>query len=70
VLSNCRPRYVEMAGWQESTMGVTAYDQLPERARAYIEELSQRLELSVSVISTGSGREQSIVLRDPFNDRS
>jgi adenylosuccinate synthase len=70
VLSNCRPHYVEMAGWQESTVGVTVYDQLPERARAYIEALSRLLELPVSIISTGSGREHSVLLRDPFDKRS
>ncbi len=66
VLSHCQPRYVELKGWQESTVGITRYAQLPERARAYIEELSHRLQLPISIISTGSGREQSIILRDPF----
>jgi adenylosuccinate synthase len=70
VLLNCRPHYVEMAGWQASTVGVTTYDQLPEHARTYIEELSQRLELPVSIISTGSGREHCVLLRDPFDERS
>jgi adenylosuccinate synthase len=68
VLANCRPHYIEMIGWRESTVGVTAYAALPEGARAYIEELSQRLELPVSIISTGPGREQSILVRDPFDD--
>ena len=66
VLTNCRPRYIEMRGWQGSTVGVTSAEELPEHARAYIEELSQRLELPVCIISTGSGREQTIRLRDPF----
>jgi adenylosuccinate synthase len=70
VLSNCRPHYIDMGGWQESTVGVTLYEQLPERARAYIEELTQRLELPISIISTGSGREHSILLCDPFEARS
>jgi adenylosuccinate synthase len=70
VLTNCQPRYIELTGWQESTVGVTRYEELPDRARAYIEELAQRLSLPVSIISTGSGREQSIMLRDPFAVRS
>jgi adenylosuccinate synthase len=48
-------------------VGVTTYGELPEGARAYIEELSQRLELPVSIISTGPGREQSVLVRDPFD---
>jgi adenylosuccinate synthase len=55
-----------MEGWQESTLGVTTSEELSPRARAYIEELSQRLELPISIISTGSGREQTVLLRDPF----
>ena len=65
-LLNCRPHFIDMGGWQESTVGVTTYEQLPDRARAYIEELMQRLELPVSIVSTGSGREHSILMRDPF----
>jgi adenylosuccinate synthase len=70
VLTHCQPRYIELEGWQESTVGVTRYDELPVRARAYIEELARRLGLPVSIISTGSGREQSIILRDPFEARA
>jgi adenylosuccinate synthase len=70
VLTHCRPQYIELPGWQESTQGLTAYDQLPPGARAYIEELSQRLALPVSMISTGSGREQTVLLRDPFESRA
>jgi adenylosuccinate synthase len=66
VLSNCRPHYIDMHGWQENTVGVTSYEALPAAARAYIEELTQRLELPISIISTGSGREHSILVRDPF----
>jgi adenylosuccinate synthase len=70
VLSNCRPHYIALEGWRESTLGVTAYEELPVRARAYIEEISQRLELPVSIISTGSGREQSVMRHDPFEPRT
>jgi adenylosuccinate synthase len=69
VLASCRPHYIECAGWRESTVGMTTYAQLPDGARAYVEELSQRLELPVSIISTGPGREQSVMVRDPFDDR-
>jgi adenylosuccinate synthase len=66
VLSHCEPQYEEMPGWQENTAGITCYDELPARARAYVEALAQRIELPISIISTGSGREQTIMLCDPF----
>lgn len=66
VLLHCQPHYTEMNGWQESTVGITQYEELPKPARAYIEDISSRIGVPISIISTGSGREQSIILRDPF----
>ena len=61
------PVYEEMPGWKESTIGVTAYDGLPKNARAYLERLQQLSGVPIDIISTGPGREQTIVLRHPFD---
>lgn len=64
--ADCRPVYEEMAGWQCSTVGVTSYDELPANARAYLERLEALAEIPIDIISTGPGREQTIVKRHPF----
>ena len=61
------PVYEEMPGWKESTIGVTSYDGLPLNARRYLERLQQLAGVPIDIISTGPDRDQTIVLRHPFD---
>jgi adenylosuccinate synthase len=61
------PVYEEMPGWKESTIGVTSYDALPKNARAYLERLQALAGVPIDIISTGPDRDQTIVLRHPFD---
>jgi adenylosuccinate synthase len=61
------PVYEEMPGWKESTIGVTAYDALPTNARRYLERLQALAGIPIDIISTGPDRDQTIVLRHPFD---
>ncbi|ADE16743.1 adenylosuccinate synthetase [Nitrosococcus halophilus Nc 4] len=67
-LLRCEPVYMELSGWQESTAGITEYDQLPENARLYLEKIEELCGVPIDIISTGADREQTIILRDPFAD--
>ena len=60
------PVYEEMPGWQDSTIGLTQYSQLPANARRYLERLQEVVGVPIDIISTGADREQTIVLRHPF----
>jgi len=60
------PVYEELAGWRESTVGVTTYEALPANARRYLERLQALVKVPIDMISTGPDREQTIVLRHPF----
>jgi adenylosuccinate synthase len=60
------PVYEELPGWRESTVGLTAYEGLPENARRYLERLATLVSVPIDMISTGPDREQTIVLRHPF----
>ncbi len=61
------PILLEMPGWQESTVGVNSYDQLPENARSYLRKVEELCEAPIDIISTGPDREETIVLRHPFS---
>jgi adenylosuccinate synthase len=61
------PVYEEMPGWKESTIGVTSYGALPKNARAYLERLQELAGVPIDIISTGPDRDQTIVLRHPFD---
>ncbi|WP_018867234.1 MULTISPECIES: adenylosuccinate synthase [unclassified Thioalkalivibrio] len=63
----CTPIYEEMPGWAESTVGIREYAQLPANARAYLERLSEVVGVPVDMVSTGPDRDETLVLRDPFD---
>jgi adenylosuccinate synthase len=65
-ITACEPVYEELPGWQESTFGVRSYDKLPANARRYLDRLSEVCEVSIDMISTGPDRDQTIVLKHPF----
>jgi len=59
-LENCEPVYTEHEGWMENTVGITNYDDLPEKAKEYIESLGALLEAKFLMISTGPERNCTI----------
>ena len=65
-LEKCRPVYEEMPGWHESTVGVKAEDGLPKAARDYLARIEALCGVPIDLISTGPDREETIVLRHPF----
>lgn len=62
----CEPVLAELPGWQESTVGARSFEALPENARAYIRKIEELCGTPVDVISTGADREDTVVLRHPF----
>ncbi len=65
-IENCEPVYEELPGWQQSTCGVKSLSGLPKNARSYLERLAEVCDVSVDMISTGPDRDETIVLRHPF----
>ena len=61
------PIYEDLPGWTESTVGAKSLDELPENARAYIRYIESAIEVPVDIISTGPDREETIILRHPFD---
>ncbi len=62
ILETAQPVYREFDGWNCSTAGSTLYSQLPDKAKLYIDFLQEQSEAAISIISTGRGREATIVL--------
>jgi len=62
----CEPVFIEMPGWKESTVGARNRDDLPANARAYLRKVEELCETPIDIISTGPDREETIVLRHPF----
>lgn len=61
LLFQVEPVYEVWAGWQTSTEGCRAWDDLPREARAYIHRLSELAGVRVQYVSVGAEREQLVV---------
>ena len=63
----CEPVYEELSGWKGSTVGITDYNELPVEARTYLERMQEILGVVIELISTGPDRDQTIILKHPFD---
>ncbi len=66
VLENCEPVYETLPGWAGTTTGVTNYKALPVEAKNYLRRIEALTACPVSIVSTGSHREHTIMLDNPM----
>jgi len=59
-LAACEPIYESHPGWAQPTRGARSYDELPALARAYVARLEEASLVPVTIISTGSDRDDTI----------
>ena len=64
--ARCVPIYEDVPGWTESTVGARSLAALPGNARAYVKRIEQLVGVPIDMVSTGPDREETIVLRHPF----
>lgn len=69
VLKDCTPIYEELRGWDEDTHYARSLDELPKTARRYIRRIEELTETPVSIISVGAGRNDTIMVNNPFKRR-
>jgi adenylosuccinate synthase len=66
-LTQCVPVYERVPGWRTQTAGIRTWQGLPEQAKRFLERLSELTEVSVDIISTGPDRDDTLVVRHPFD---
>jgi adenylosuccinate synthase len=66
VLEQCTPQYISLPGWKQTTIGIKKYEQLPKKARTYVEKVCKLCGVKPSIISTGARRDETIILEKPF----
>jgi len=66
VLKNAEPVWEEMAGWNEPLSGAKKLADLPGNARRYVHRLEEILGTKMILVSVGPGREETIMLKNPF----
>lgn len=65
-LERCKPVYEELPAWQEDITGAKSWDDLPENAQKFLNRISELVDIPLVTVSVGPEREQTIVLRNPW----
>jgi adenylosuccinate synthase len=60
------PIYEEMEGWTESTQGVRSFRDLNANAIKYVRRIEELIGAPVALLSTSPQRDDTILMRDPF----
>jgi adenylosuccinate synthase len=61
-MDDVKPSYVTFKGWSLPTRGITRYSQLPIEAKKYLQFIEEELGIPITIVSTGSRRNETIVL--------
>lgn len=59
-LEKAKPVYTRLPGWKCDIRGIKKYEELPENCRRYIEFVEKEIEVPITMISNGPGREDII----------
>ncbi len=62
------PVYETLEGWRDSTRGARSWKDLPANAVKYVRRIEELIEAPVALLSTSPEREDTILMRDPFQD--
>ena len=62
-LNKAKPVYEKMPGWKCDIRGIKKYEGLPENCRRYIEFVEKEIQVPITMVSNGPGRDD-IIIRD------
>jgi adenylosuccinate synthase len=62
------PVYEEMEGWTQTTHGARSWRDLPANAVKYVRRIEELIGAPVALLSTSPERDDTILMRDPFQD--
>lgn len=62
------PVYETLQGWQETSFGARSWADLPANAVRYVRYIEELIGAPVTLLSTSPEREDTILVKDPFED--
>ena len=62
------PEYEVMEGWSGSCQGARSWADLPAQAIKYVRRIEELVEAPVTLVSTSPERDDTILVKDPFED--
>jgi adenylosuccinate synthase len=66
VLKDCKPVLETLPGWTEDISDVRKIDDLPQNAKNYLSRIEELTDTPINIISVGPGRDQTIIVNNPF----
>ena len=57
---------MDFAGWTEDVSGTRSFSDLPAKTQSYLRAIEELSEIPLSIVSVGPGRDQTIMLQNPF----
>lgn len=59
-LGNCKPIFTSFQGWQTDITAIRSYDDLPDKAKVYVEAIEEMIGFPIRYVSVGPQREALI----------
>jgi adenylosuccinate synthase len=66
ILAECKPVYEALPGWPEEISHIRKFEDLPDNTQNYLRRVAELIETPLDIISVGPGREETIILRNPY----
>jgi len=66
ILEACKPVLETLPGWSEDISDIRKIDDLPKNARNYLSRIEELTETPIDIISVGPGRDETIMIANPF----
>jgi adenylosuccinate synthase len=60
-LATTKPIFITLKGWPEEIDHITSPEELPVNAKAYLDFISNYLDLPISIVSVGPKRSQTVI---------
>jgi len=68
VMHGAQPVYEELAGWEAPLDDARHFSDLPVAAQKYVRRIEEVVGTNIILVSVGPGREQTILLKNPFEN--
>jgi adenylosuccinate synthase len=66
VLAECTPLYEILPGWSDDISTIRQFGDLPQTTKTYLKRVEELTETPIQIVSVGPGRDETIVLKNPF----
>jgi adenylosuccinate synthase len=66
VLAQCKPVYETLPGWSQDISDLKTFEALPQNVRNYLIRIEELCQTPIHIVSVGPGRDETIVLNNPF----